>query len=114
MFWKARSASEYQAAVRSALDHNVRYSQADVMGFPGSFLDQAIYPDGAFLADKPFLSCLRENPNHIDITLAEVAGYVAGVHLGKSGFAFLAQQKSDIEAAQNSVEKNIASIEDTP
>lgn len=65
MFWKARSASEYQAAVRSALDHNVRYSQADVMGFPGSFLDQAIYPDGAFLADKPFLSCLRENPNHI-------------------------------------------------
>ncbi len=73
MFWKARPASEYQAAVRSALDHNVRYSQADVMGFPGSFLDQAIYPDGAFLADKPFLSCLRENPNHIGChTLTEL------------------------------------------
>ena len=65
MFWKAMAASGYQAAVRAALHHNVRYSLADVMGFPGSFLDRSIYPDGEFLLDKPLLACLRENPNHI-------------------------------------------------
>ncbi len=53
MFWKAMAPSEYQAAVHAALHHNVRYAREDVMGFPGSFLDRAIYPDGEFLRDSP-------------------------------------------------------------
>ena len=79
MFWKAMAASGYQAAVRAALHHNVRYSLADVMGFPGSFLDRSIYPDGEFLLDKPLLACLRENPNHIGChTLTESETAFAG------------------------------------
>jgi hypothetical protein len=79
MFWKTMAASECQAAVRAALHHNVRYEREDVMGFPGSFLDRAIYPDGEFLRDKPFLACLRDNPNHIGChTLSESETAFAG------------------------------------
>ena len=79
MFWKAMAPSEYQAAAHAALHHNVRYAREDVMGFPGSFLDRAIYPDGEFLRDKPFLACLRDNPNHIGChTLSESETAFAG------------------------------------
>ena len=35
---------EYLAKVHTAVKQNLRYSQADVLGFPGSFLDQEIFP----------------------------------------------------------------------
>ena len=65
MYWKAMSQAEYQAAVRAAVMHNLRYSQADVLGFPGSYLDREIFPVEQFVEDHPYLHCLRENPNHI-------------------------------------------------
>ncbi len=65
MFWRAMAKPEYQAAVRAAIEHNLRYSHADVLGFPGSFLDREIFPVEKFADEHPFLLCLRENPNHI-------------------------------------------------
>ncbi len=65
MFWRAMSKPDYQAAVRAAIEHNLRYSRADVLGFPGSFLDREIFPVENFVEEHPFLLCLRENPNHI-------------------------------------------------
>ncbi|MGZ3450626.1 MAG: pyridoxal phosphate-dependent decarboxylase family protein [Polyangiales bacterium] len=80
MFWKRLSQSEIRSAVDEALGKNLRYAaphhETDVLGFPGSFLDREVFPDGAFLADKPFLRCLRENPNHIGchtLTASETA-----------------------------------------
>lgn len=65
MFWRAMDKKEYLAKVHTAVKQNLRYSQADVLGFPGSFLDQEIFPVEQFVEEHPFLLCLRENPNHI-------------------------------------------------
>jgi glutamate/tyrosine decarboxylase-like PLP-dependent enzyme len=79
MFWKAMSAAEYQAAVQRALSHNVRYSFAQVLGFPGSFLDRLIFPDDPLLRERALLACVRENPNHIGChTLTESETAFAG------------------------------------
>jgi len=59
-----------------ALGANLSYSRGEVLGFPGSFLDREVFPEEPFLREMPYLSCLRENPNHIGchtLTQAEVA-----------------------------------------
>jgi len=66
MFWKRLSGDELRRQVAVALGKNLSYAATDVLGFPGSVLDREVFPDGAFLAGRPFLRCLRENPNHID------------------------------------------------
>jgi tyrosine decarboxylase/aspartate 1-decarboxylase len=76
MYWPKRLSDEIRQTVFEALAHNVSYSHADVLGFPGSFLDREVFPDAPFLREHAYLRCLRENPNHIGchtITQAEVA-----------------------------------------
>lgn len=76
MFWQKKSRDEIQQAVFDALAANLSYSRGEVLGFPGSFLDREVFPPASFLREMPYLSCLRENPNHIGchtVTQAEVA-----------------------------------------
>lgn len=81
MYWPKMPARAIAQAVRDALAHNRTYTTGDVLGFPGSFLDREVFPDAPFLRDMPYLSCLRENPNHIGChTLAEAETAFAGTH----------------------------------
>lgn len=65
MFWPAKSPDEIQQIVLQALAKNRTYQRGDILGFPGSFLDREVFPASEFLKGMPFLTCLRENPNHI-------------------------------------------------
>lgn len=76
MFWPKKSREEIHRAVFDALAANLSYSRGEVLGFPGSFLDREVFPAAPFLREMPFLSCLRENPNHIGchtVTQSETA-----------------------------------------
>jgi glutamate/tyrosine decarboxylase-like PLP-dependent enzyme len=79
--WKKLSPEAIRAAVFEALRDNLSYSRAEVLGYPGSYLDREIFPDAPFLRDMPYLSCLRENPNHIGChTLGASETAFAGTH----------------------------------
>jgi tyrosine decarboxylase / aspartate 1-decarboxylase len=65
MHWKKLDADERRAVVFGALAQNTSYHDGHVLGLPGSFLDRLVFPEGDFLQDAPFLSCMLENPNHI-------------------------------------------------
>lgn len=76
MYWPKMSREEIARNVREALAQNRTYRSGDVLGFPGSFLDREVFPDEPFLRAMPYLTCLRENPNHIGchtLTSAETA-----------------------------------------
>lgn len=76
VFWEKKSRESIRQAVFDALAANLSYSRGEVLGFPGSYLDREVFPDQPFLGEMPYLSCLRENPNHIGchtLTQAEVA-----------------------------------------
>lgn len=76
MHWEKKSGEQLQREVFDALARNLSYARGDVIGFPGSFLDRRVFPDEPFLREMPYLSCLRENPNHIGchtVTQSELA-----------------------------------------
>lgn len=76
MYWPAKSKEEIQQQLFDALAKNRTYFSGDILGFPGSFLDREVFPAASFLKDMPYLTCLRENPNHIGchtLTSAETA-----------------------------------------
>jgi glutamate/tyrosine decarboxylase-like PLP-dependent enzyme len=84
--WPKKSREEIERAVFDALDHNASYARGKVLGYPGSFLDREVFPDAPFVRSKPFLSCLRANPNHI------------GCHtLGPSEAAFEGTQRLELD-----------------
>ena len=66
MNWKPISRAEINKRVDEALGKNVNYQKGDVIGIPGTYLDQKeFYPDASFLKDAPYLKTLIANPNHI-------------------------------------------------
>lgn len=65
MYWPKKSSGALRREVFDALSRNLSYSRGEMIGFPGSFLDRRVFPDAAFLRETPYLSVLRENPNHI-------------------------------------------------
>lgn len=76
MFWAKMTKDQIDRAVFDALSSNLSYCREDVIGFPGSYLDREVFPDAPSLRELPYLSCVRENPNHIGchtLTQAEVA-----------------------------------------
>ena len=79
--------SEIKARVFGALDQNVNYYNANILGIPASHLDNKVfYQDVPFLSNAPFLSTLIHNPNHI------------GCHtLGKSEHFFKGTQEIEKE-----------------
>ncbi|ELR73759.1 L-tyrosine decarboxylase [Fulvivirga imtechensis AK7] len=85
--WKKLTHSEIKARVFGALEQNVNYYNANILGIPASHLDNKVfYQDAPFLSNAPFLSTLIHNPNHI------------GCHtLGKSEHFFKGTQEIEKE-----------------
>lgn len=76
MYWPAKSPADIQQHIFEALTKNRTYASGDILGFPGSFLDREVFPAAPFLKEMPYLTVLRENPNHIGchtLTSAEMA-----------------------------------------
>jgi len=82
-YWKKHSQEEIKNRIFTALKNNVNYNAQNILGVPGSHLDEKVFnQDNSFLQDAPFISTLIQNPNHI------------GCHtLGKSESFFVGTQK---------------------
>lgn len=66
--WQKFPKEEIHQKVFQALSQNVNYRQANVLGVPGTFLDQEVFPvNEPFLKKAPFLSTMVANPNHIGV-----------------------------------------------
>ncbi len=66
IIWKKRSQKEIKSVVMNALQQNVNYEEAGILGVPSSFLDEKVFnQDATFLKDAPFISAMVQNPNHI-------------------------------------------------
>ncbi|CAG5078436.1 pyridoxal phosphate-dependent decarboxylase family protein [Parvicella tangerina] len=78
--WKKKSQEEIKAHVFSALEKNVNYQEATILGIPASHLDDHVFSqDAAFLKDAPFMSTLVQNPNNIGChTLGKSESFFAG------------------------------------
>ena len=85
--WKKLQPEEIRQRVFSALEQNVNYYEANILGVPASHLDEKVFNQSAsFLKDAPFLTTMLRNPNHI------------GCHtLGESEHFFAGTQKLEIE-----------------
>ena len=65
MDWTPWPLERIEKRVFEALDANHSYRRDAVMGLPGSFLDQRVFPPLPELARHPWLSTWMANPNHI-------------------------------------------------
>lgn len=64
--WDKLSKEVIQQRVLDALNQNVNYFKQDILGVPGSHLDEKVfYSDAPFLESAPFLTSMIRNPNHI-------------------------------------------------
>lgn len=67
--------------MHEALDRNRSYSHDDVLGLPGTFLDQRVFPASPEIVARPWLRTVVENPNHIGChTLGDSEPAFAGTH----------------------------------
>ena len=65
MHWdKFHDLTSLNTYLEKKLEGNRRYSVDSIMGFPGSFLDQKVFPSH-ITSDSIYWRLLRENPNHI-------------------------------------------------
>ena len=66
MYWKSVTRKELNQRVDKALNANSNYHNNDMIGIPGTYLDQKeFYRDASFLDNAPYLRTLVANPNHI-------------------------------------------------
>jgi tyrosine decarboxylase / aspartate 1-decarboxylase len=64
--WKKLQSEELKNKVFKALSGNANYYEENILGIPGSHLDDKVfYQDNPILKNAPFLSTLIHNPNHI-------------------------------------------------
>ncbi|MCO6500851.1 MAG: aspartate aminotransferase family protein [Vicingus serpentipes] len=75
MYWEKLSHDEIANQIDNALGENISYKTKNILGVPGSYLDEEqFYDDAPFIEDSPFLKTLVANPNHIGChTLTESA-----------------------------------------
>jgi tyrosine decarboxylase / aspartate 1-decarboxylase len=79
MTWPALPAAEVSRRVHDALDTNRSYATGDLLGLPGSYLDQEVFPANPEVLSRPWLRTAVENPNHIGChTLGESEPAFAG------------------------------------
>lgn len=78
--WKKYSQEEIKEHVLSALERNVNYYDSIILGIPASHLDDKVFSqDHSFIKDRPFISTLIQNPNHIGChTLGESESFFEG------------------------------------
>jgi len=66
MYWPKLTSDRIKTKVFDALNKNINYRKAPILGIPGTSLDaEVFYDDAPFLDNAPFLSTLIANPNHI-------------------------------------------------
>ena len=64
--WNKLSEDQISVLIKDALQHNQNYFDDQILGIPGSHLDDRVfYHKAPFLKDAPFLNTLIHNPNHI-------------------------------------------------
>ena len=64
--WTKLSKKKINDRICKALDNNVNFLEEDIIGIPGSHLDEKVfYNDAPFLKDAPYMSMMVRNPNHI-------------------------------------------------
>lgn len=82
MKWKKRSDDEIKSCVFNALSQNINYKVENVIGLPGSHLDERVFSqEVGFIHDAPYLSTLVQNPNHIGChTIGDSESYFTGTH----------------------------------
>ncbi|GJM62608.1 pyridoxal phosphate-dependent decarboxylase family protein [Persicobacter diffluens] len=80
--WSKKSEEEIKEKVFSALKRNINYLDANILGVPGSYLDEKVFfHNASFLKDAPFLSTMLHNPNHIGChTTGASESFFAGTH----------------------------------
>jgi tyrosine decarboxylase / aspartate 1-decarboxylase len=80
--WTKLSKDTIRTIVFNALEENVNFYEEDILGIPGSHLDNKVfYQDAPFLKDAPFLTALIHNPNHIGChTLGASESFFRGTH----------------------------------
>lgn len=89
MPWPALPQDEVQRRVQAALALNRSYRSADVLGLPGTVLDQRVFPATREVVERAWLHTAVENPNHI------------GCHtLGEAEPAFTGTQALEREAVR--------------
>ncbi len=83
MSWVKKSQEEIRSNIFEALDKNVNYLNAPIIGVPGSYLDEKVFSQDKFnLNEAPFLSTLLKNPNHIGChTMGSSENFFAGTHV---------------------------------
>jgi tyrosine decarboxylase / aspartate 1-decarboxylase len=65
MYWPQLSQQKLQFKVYQALSDNVNYTNGNILGVPGSFLDSRAFEDGSIGKEiDPFISVVLANPNH--------------------------------------------------
>ncbi len=81
-FWRKRTDDEIKETVFKALAENTNYLEENILGVPGSYLDEKVFNhDAPFLKDAPFLSTMLHNPNHIGChTIGKSESFFAGTH----------------------------------
>lgn len=64
--WKKLTPQQIRKRVFDALEKNVNYYDANILGVPASHLDDKVFNhDAGFLKDAPFMTTMLRNPNHI-------------------------------------------------
>lgn len=79
--WKKLSQNEILEKVSLALEKNTSFQKGTILGVPGTFLDERVFPKTDILKGNPFLTTLVANPNHIGFhTHGESESYFDGTH----------------------------------
>lgn len=79
MYWPSLPTPVVKQKVFDALNKNLNYTTESILGLPGTYLEQEQFYDTPFLKDAPFLTVLRNNPNHIGChTYSKGEKYFAG------------------------------------
>lgn len=65
MHWSQLSTETIKQKVFDALNKNLNYTKEQILGLPGTYLEQGQFYDFPFLKEAAFLSVLVNNPNHI-------------------------------------------------
>ncbi|MGK7397603.1 MAG: pyridoxal phosphate-dependent decarboxylase family protein [Candidatus Cyclobacteriaceae bacterium M3_2C_046] len=119
-YWEKMSKGAIQKRVFDALGKNRNFYEENVIGIPGSHLDQKVfYSDAPFLQDAPFLTALIHNPNHIGChTLGKSESFFKGTQaIEKELIALCAEKilegetgKFDGYVASGGTEANIQAL----
>lgn len=95
MNWKKKTFEEIKSTIIDALELNVDYKNGQIIGLPGSHLDEKVFSRDTFnLLETPFLHSLLLNPNHIGChTLGSSESFFKGTQeLEKEVISICAQE----------------------